>query len=549
MILVLTGCSESLPRWRASLDSRPIQTAESFESSPRISIPANLTRFSIENIGTTPIYNPRLRSVGVPDSSNLRSLVVDLWSPDPMIFAISAWKHLSDRLDHYCSAGLGNHWETDAVALLQSYGFACCDQASRALSQVLEAGGIQTRIVAYPEHTVLEAFIQDRWRMFDVDHKVFYTDEAGEIVGSRDLQQRPELITHDPVGFDIQEMRRIYSGEPAYSDFGLPYGVWNSEIDLQLHPSDNLTFYRDIESANPPFELNRLPIYGFDEPPTSDQIPWAVGKLTRKMSENQIDVPSGFPAAAARLLDEDCLDAPVSIVATRFDGTRMQTLLPRHLDQTSFNLSDLFRAPDSPHFASLKLLTDSARCATIKMEFWFVVSRSIFDDLARSDWAEYRDSNSNLKRSVRIGINQISYETHSQGHEIDFGNQIHHLNFSDELPNGFSLKTKGLKRQSWGYSLSAGSGGQAELTFIKPVGASALLWLRDVYPLSQVSVVYDDDPPFDLSGDAVDWQSIGQQIELPGARNARKVTLRLMGRNSTPRFVSFLDDMMVKFGN
>ncbi len=487
--------------------------------------------------------------MGAPDSSNLRSLVVDLWSPDPMVFAISAWRYLSDRIDHYCSAGFGNHWETDAIALLQSYGFACCDQASRALSQVLEAGGMQTRIVAYPEHTVLEAFIQDRWRMFDVDHKIFYTDETGQVIGTSELKQRPELITHDPVGFDVNEMRRIYSGEPDYSEFGFPYGVWNSEIDLQLHPSDKLTLYRDLESANPPVELERLPIFGFDDPPKSDRIPWAVGKLTRQMSENQVILSTGFPVVAARLLDENCLSAPISMIASRRDGTQLQTILAERLDQTSLDLSDLFRTPSSSPISRLQIARGSSGCSKLTVEFWFIVNRSIFDDLARSHWAEYRDSNGDLKRSVRIGINQVSTEHHMDGHEIDFGTQIHHLNFSDELPSRFSIRTRGLSRQSWGYSLSPGSVGQAEISFTKPLGASAFLWLRAVGRLSQISVVYDDSQPFDLTAEAGDFQSIGQQLELPGARNARRVTLRLMGRNTTPLFVSFLDDLMVKFGN
>ncbi len=236
----------------------------------------------IDNLGNSFVHNPRLVINGRKNWWNLDSICAE---------ATRGLENDSDRArgvyefltQHRVYAEVVSNdpsyelWrETgDPVRMLNVYGFNSCGTSSMNMKWILGRLGIGSRVVNVDYHTVVEAFYNNSWHLFDADENgLFLQNDNKTIASVTDIQHDPALVHQTPVfGMYLTDALRPMVPREASQVYVSRFHVYvpdepattgyeDLSMSLDLHPEESIVYrWNDFFKKRP-----RTPEWGYDKP-------------------------------------------------------------------------------------------------------------------------------------------------------------------------------------------------------------------------------------------------------------------------------------------
>jgi hypothetical protein len=164
--------------------------------------PQNL-EITFENIGDTPLVNPRITVNGLFDWSDANAIVAEATrgcqTDEEKALALWAWV-LYKRFQRSPDDPSAVH----PVRAMNGYGYGICGHTAAWLNCLWAAAGLQARVQELWGHTVCEVSYDGAWHLFDGNCKAFYLDRDNRTIASlatvehdRWLVERT-IHAHDP---------------------------------------------------------------------------------------------------------------------------------------------------------------------------------------------------------------------------------------------------------------------------------------------------------------------------------------------------------------
>jgi hypothetical protein len=215
-------------------------------------VPENL-EISIENLGDTPVLNPRMTVNGRYDWYDARSMAAeitrDCWSDEEKAMAIWWWV-LYKRFQRSPADGSALH----PVRAMNGYGYGICGHTSAWMKCLWRAAGLEARVQEIWGHTVSEAYWDGAWHMLDGNVKVFYLDRDNRTIASlATLERDPWLVERtihpadpwfrgpDPPVRNQEFVRYIASYKDNYEEHGYDSEIAQDySMAMTLKPGEKL---------------------------------------------------------------------------------------------------------------------------------------------------------------------------------------------------------------------------------------------------------------------------------------------------------------------
>ncbi len=148
----------------------------------------------IENVGETPIVNPRLTVEGRGDWYSREAMAAEVTrgceTDEEKAFAL--WRFF--RHTRY-QMGNGDPSTLQPVRYLNVYGYGICGHTAAAFVSLCEAAGLRARVWEIWHHTVSEVFYNGGWHMLDANAKYFYpTWDNRSVASIEQLERDPSLV-------------------------------------------------------------------------------------------------------------------------------------------------------------------------------------------------------------------------------------------------------------------------------------------------------------------------------------------------------------------
>ena len=207
--------------------------------------PHNLS-IRLENVGNTAVVNPKVVVNGYPDWSTIDSILAEIIDPAMSTAekARAIWQFARTSRYHYWPPSRNFTFESrDPVRFFSVYGYGLCDDLSQVMAALFERAGMPARIwsVGGWYHTVVEAYYDGQWHLFDADRDGLYLKRDNQTVaGVTDIIDDPYLINRAGASHaDLAQFYAITSKtehvRPA-EDFEVGH-----EISMTLRPRESLT--------------------------------------------------------------------------------------------------------------------------------------------------------------------------------------------------------------------------------------------------------------------------------------------------------------------
>ena len=156
---------------------------------------------TIENIGGTPVVNPRMTVNGLYDWHDAKSLVDEITrgcsTDEEKALAVWWWV----RYKTY-QRSPNDESALHPVRALNGYGYGICGHVAAWLKCLWTAAGLNARVQELWGHTVSEVYYNTAWHMFDGNAKVFYLDRDNKTIASLSTLQHDkgliERAIHPP---------------------------------------------------------------------------------------------------------------------------------------------------------------------------------------------------------------------------------------------------------------------------------------------------------------------------------------------------------------
>ena len=210
---------------------------------------------TIENIGGTPVVNPRMTVNGLYDWYDAKSMADEITrdcsTDEEKAFAIWWWVRYRtyQRVPNDESA-------LHPVRALNGYGYGNCGHVAAWMKCLWTAVGLKARIQELWGHTVSEVYYNDAWHMLDGNVKVFYLDRNNRTIASlATLEQHKELIERaihpselepwllgpDPPGRNQDFVRYIISYKDNYEEHSYDHEIGKDySMAMTLKPGEKL---------------------------------------------------------------------------------------------------------------------------------------------------------------------------------------------------------------------------------------------------------------------------------------------------------------------
>ncbi len=215
--------------------------------------PENI-EITIENLGETPLLDPRITVNGQYDWYDIDSMVAEITegceTDEEKAFAIWEWVHWkrfqrspADRSDLH------------PVRAMNGYGYGICGHTAAWIKALCTAAGLKARVQEIWGHTVNEIYYDGGWHFFDGNVKVFYLGRDNRTLASiteleedgwliertihpRDPWDRPD----DPPSRNREFVRYITTAKDNYIDNGYDSEIEkNYTMSYTLKPGETLT--------------------------------------------------------------------------------------------------------------------------------------------------------------------------------------------------------------------------------------------------------------------------------------------------------------------
>lgn len=216
--------------------------------------PQNL-EITIENIGDTPLVNPRLTVNGLYDWYDAKTLAAEITrdcrTDEEKALAIWWWIRYRtfQRSPRDESA-------VHPVRALNGYGYGICGHVAAWMKCLWTAAGLQARMQELWGHTVSEAYYNGAWHMLDGNVKVFYLDRDNRTIASlatlehdkglieravHPREMEPWYLGLDPPGRNEDFVRYITSYKDNYEEHGHDSEIAkNYSMAITLRPGEKL---------------------------------------------------------------------------------------------------------------------------------------------------------------------------------------------------------------------------------------------------------------------------------------------------------------------
>lgn len=147
------------------------------------------------------------------------------------------------------------NWAYSPYVLVNSFGGGLCGFRSAVLTNILLKLGFEARSWCLEGHVVTEVYVEDKWKLLDVDYGVYYYNREHEIASYAELCRDASLIT-DPdfkvVGKEDFNYVKVYSGQMAEMylstydntkfDVGYNPSLAKEELYFELPQGTSITF-------------------------------------------------------------------------------------------------------------------------------------------------------------------------------------------------------------------------------------------------------------------------------------------------------------------
>jgi hypothetical protein len=210
---------------------------------------------TIENIGGTPVVNPRMTVNGLYDWYDAKSMADEIThgcrTDEEKALAIWWWV----RYRTYQRAP-NDESALHPVRALNGYGYGICGHVAAWMKCLWTAAGLKSCVYELSGHTVSEVYYKDAWHMFDGNAKVFYLDRDNKTIASlstlehdKGLIQRaihpPELepwfIGPDPTDRNKDFVRYIISYKDNYEELDYDTEITKAySMAMTLKPGEKL---------------------------------------------------------------------------------------------------------------------------------------------------------------------------------------------------------------------------------------------------------------------------------------------------------------------
>jgi len=150
---------------------------------------------TIENLGDTPVKDPRISVNGFYDWFDINSMVEEITAgcTTDEEKALTIWKWVLwkrfQRSPHDESA-------LHPVRALNCYGYGICGHTASWIKALCRAAGLQARVWEIAGHTVSEVFYNGGWHMLDGNVKVFYLARDNRTIASIAELEKDRLIDY-----------------------------------------------------------------------------------------------------------------------------------------------------------------------------------------------------------------------------------------------------------------------------------------------------------------------------------------------------------------
>jgi len=148
----------------------------------------------IENLGETPVADPRLTVNGLYDWFDLNSMAREITAgcttDEEKALAIWQWVHWKrfQRSPHDESS-------LSPVRDMNGYGYGICGHTSAWIKALATTAGLKARVFEITGHTISEVYYDGGWHMLDGNVKVFYLARDNRTIASlAELEKDPWLI-------------------------------------------------------------------------------------------------------------------------------------------------------------------------------------------------------------------------------------------------------------------------------------------------------------------------------------------------------------------
>ncbi|HUU29992.1 MAG TPA: transglutaminase domain-containing protein [archaeon] len=201
----------------------------------------------IENLGETPVADPRMTVNGLYDWYDVNSMVKEITAgcttDEEKAMAIWEWVHWK-RFQRSPQDESSLH----PVRAMNGYGYGICGHTAAWLKALWTAAGLEGRVQEIWGHTINEVYFNGAWHMLDGNVKVFYLGRDNRTIASlaelekdgwlieRTIHPRdPWVRQPDPPGRNEEFVRYIVSSKDNYLEHG-----YDSEIGKDYNMSYTL---------------------------------------------------------------------------------------------------------------------------------------------------------------------------------------------------------------------------------------------------------------------------------------------------------------------
>jgi len=202
---------------------------------------------TIENLGETPVADPRITVNGLFDWYDVNSMAAEITADcrtdEEKALAIWEWVHWK-RYQRSPRDKSSIH----PVRAMNGYGYGICGHTAAWLKALWTAAGLQAKVQEIWGHTISEVYYDGGWHMLDGNVKVFYTSRDNRtIAGLTELEKDGWLIERtihprdpwvrqdDPPGRNKEFVRYIVTARDNYEEHG-----YDSEIEKDYNMSYTL---------------------------------------------------------------------------------------------------------------------------------------------------------------------------------------------------------------------------------------------------------------------------------------------------------------------
>jgi hypothetical protein len=156
--------------------------------------PVNQT-IIIENLGETPVVNPRITVNGRYDWFDVDSIALEATQgcETDEERALALWEFVRQNFHHLASPG--DMEALNPVVALNVYGYANCAFHSSVFVSLCRALGIPARVWEVWHHTTSEAYYESAWHMLDTDIGLYYLAGDNRAIASIEQLWEDQRVT------------------------------------------------------------------------------------------------------------------------------------------------------------------------------------------------------------------------------------------------------------------------------------------------------------------------------------------------------------------